>query len=177
VIIATVALFGGQYLLTGNAAFLLLATGVAFLALFGYLNGAETDKARGKMTAPATSRPTNGSLNGYRLPQPVDQLRTFLHRRRIRLNLVSGVEFESALFVIAPVAAAVAGPVAVLWVAAVAGGLLICFELALMARFWRAARAFDRSGAGRLPSPTGAPEVAPREPRARAGTGGPPTPA
>jgi phosphatidylglycerophosphate synthase len=179
VVAGTFALFTGGFLATGRAAFLLAGIGVAFLTLFGYVNGAAITNAQATMAqrlacaagqpAAAGSPPAGGG--------PAGRLGDALHARRIRLNLVSGVEFESALFVIAPVAAAVAGPVAVLWVAAVAGGLLICFELALMARFWRAARAFDRSGAGRLPNPTGAPEVAPHDPRARVGTGGPPTPA
>jgi phosphatidylglycerophosphate synthase len=162
VIICTVALFGGQYLLTGNPAFLLLATGVAFLALFGYLNGAETDRARATMTALADDRTAYGSLNGYRLPLPVDQLRAFLHRHRIRLNLVSGVEFEMAVFVVAPLAAAAFGSRAIMWVTGAAAGLLIVFELALMARFWLTARSYDRRRAAvAVPTPRSGRDRAP----------------
>lgn len=153
VIICTVALFGGQFLLTGNAAFLLIAIGVAFLALFGYLNGAETDKARAKMVTPAPDG-NNKSLNGYSLPPPVSQIRAFLHRHRIRLNLVSGVEFEMAVFVVAPLAAAALGSGAIMWVTGVAAGLLIGFELALIARFWITARSFDlRMSGTTVPTP------------------------
>jgi hypothetical protein len=123
---------------------------VAFLALFIYLNGAETDKARAKMAAPATGRRgTPPSLNGYPLPPLVGQLRGFLHRRRIRLNLVSGVEFEMAVFVVAPLFAAAFGAGAIMWVTGVAAGLLIAFELALIARFWLTARSYDLRAAQR----------------------------
>lgn len=155
VIICTVALFGGQYLHTGDAAYLLVATGVAFLALFIYLNGAETDRAKAKMTGPAAGPGgAQASLNGYRLPPAVGQLSGFLHRHRIRLNLVSGVEFEMAVFVVAPLFAAAFGSGAIMWVTGVAAGLLIAFELALIARFWLTARSYDLRMAGRpLPAP------------------------
>lgn len=175
VIICTVALFGGQYLRTGDAAYLLVAIGVAFLALFIYLNGAETDRAKAKMTAPAPGRggapalsggasalgrgasAPNGkapALNGYPMPPAVGRLRDFLHRHRIRLNLVSGVEFEMAVFVVAPLAAAAFGSGAIMWVTGVAAGLLIAFELALIGRFWLTARSYDlRMADGPLPAP------------------------
>ncbi|HEY8473033.1 MAG TPA: CDP-alcohol phosphatidyltransferase family protein [Natronosporangium sp.] len=170
VVVCTVALFGGQFLHTGNAVYLLTAVGVVFLALFVYLNGAETDRAKAKMAAqPSADRGAAGpspaglaaavqstpaGLNGFQVPSAVGRLARFLHRRRIRLNLVSGVEFEMAVFIVAPLVAAVAGSTAILWVTGVAAGLLICFELALIARFWLTARAFDRRATGRsLPTP------------------------
>jgi phosphatidylglycerophosphate synthase len=155
VIICTVALFGGQFLHTGNAAYLLVATGVAFLALFIYLNGAETDKAKARMAEPATgSRAGPASVNGYPMPPVVGQLGGFLHRHRIRLNLVSGVEFEMAVFVVAPLFGAAFGPRAIMWVTGVAAALLIAFELALIARFWLTARSYDQRMAQRpVPAP------------------------
>jgi phosphatidylglycerophosphate synthase len=164
VAVATLALFGGQYLLTENAVFLLAASGVIFLALFGYLNGAETDKAKQKMArlaGPASHSAGNGFVP---VPAVVNRLRAALHHRRIRLNLVSGVEFEMALFVVAPLAAATFGPVAIWWVTGVAAALLVGFELALFARFWLTARAFDRAQAA-PPAPAPArPEVGQRAP-------------
>jgi phosphatidylglycerophosphate synthase len=154
VIICTVALFGGQFLHTGNAAYLLAATGVAFLALFIYLNGAETDRAKAKMAAPATAGRGPASVNGYAVPPPVRRLGGFLHRHRIRLNLVSGVEFEMAVFVVAPLFAAAFGSRAIMWVTGVAAALLIAFEIALIARFWLRARSFDLRTAERpVPAP------------------------
>lgn len=161
VVICIVALFGGQFQLTGDARFLYAAIGVTFLALFGYLNGAETDKARARMASQAAPAGPPGSPNGA-LPGPVGQLRAVLHRHRIRLNLVSGVEFEIALFVIAPLVAAATGPGAVLAVSLVAGVLLIGFELALIGRFGLTARSFDR----RM---DGAPVPAPRVDRSTVG--------
>jgi phosphatidylglycerophosphate synthase len=138
--IATVALFGGLFLATDDPVYLLAATVVTFLSLFGYLNGAETDKVRARMAA-RTGAP---SPNGFHLPAPVADLRAQLHRHRIRMNLVSGVEFEMALFVVAPLVAAATNPAAILWVGGVAAALLIAFELAMMTRFWVTARSHDR---------------------------------
>jgi phosphatidylglycerophosphate synthase len=140
VVLCTVALFTGQWLDTRNVAFLFAATGVVFLALFGYVNGAETDKARAKL-AKARGGPTpddTALLSAMAGPAGglAGRLRTALHRRRIRMNLVSGVEFEMAMLVVAPLATAAAGPYGLLWVTGVAAGLLIMFELALIYRFW-----------------------------------------
>jgi phosphatidylglycerophosphate synthase len=150
VMVCTVALFGGQFLETGNEAYLLAAVGVTFLALFGYLNGAETDKARAKMVG----QRTNGHAQS--LPMPIGPLtiRSFLHRHRIRMNLVSGVEFEMAVFVVAPLVAAALGGDTIMWVTGVAAGLFVAFELALIARFAISARSYDRRMADRpLPAP------------------------
>jgi phosphatidylglycerophosphate synthase len=146
VFIGTLALFGGQFLETGNEAFLLFATGVAFLALFGYLNGAETDKAKVRMVQDAPHPDGNGRPGGQPLlgSSAVAKVRGFLHRHRIRMNLVSGVEFEMAVFVVSPVAAAALGAGAIMWVTTGAAALLVCFELALIARFLVTARSFDR---------------------------------
>lgn len=140
VFVCTLALLGGQYLATDDPVYLLAAAVVTFLSLFGYLNGAETDKARARIT----TRTGGASPNGLHLPAPVADLRSFLHRHRIRMNLVSGVEFEMAVLVVAPLVAAALGPGAILWVGAVAAALLIAFELAMMARFWVTARSYDR---------------------------------
>ena len=58
--------------------------------------------------------------------------RAFLHRRRIRTHLVSGIEFEMAVFIIGPLTGWLAGT------AVVAGGLLVAFELRLVYCLWRA---------------------------------------
>jgi phosphatidylglycerophosphate synthase len=154
VFLATLALFGGQFLRTDDEIYLFAAVGVTFLALFGYLNGAETHKAKERMAALATGPdqagpPTGpdhpGRSAGHQpaLPPAVRRVRGFLHRHRIRMNLVSGIEFEMAMFVVAPLVAAAWAPTAILWVTAVAAGLLVGFELALIGRFWLTARSFD----------------------------------
>lgn len=173
VMVCTVALFTGQYLATGGTAFLFAATGVVFLTLIGYLNGAETDKVRRRMAALAGTDPAWAAGTGA-LPGFAGRVRAALHRRRIRMNLVSAVELEMALFVVAPLAAAAFGGYATLAVAAVAAALLILFELALVTRFWLAAGAFDRrTGDARdvpapRPSPVEPGSAEPPEPRATA---------
>ena len=156
VFVCTVALFSGLFYATGDHRLLFAAAGVVFLSLIGYLNGAEIDRVNARMAArTATPDGRAGSSAGEAaLPSTVDQVRAFLHRHRIRMNLVSAVEFEMALFVVAPLIAAATGPLAVLAVAVIAAALLIAFELALIARFWIRARSFDRTvGEVRLPSP------------------------
>ena len=152
--LCTSALFAGAYLQAGDDRFLFAAVGVVFLALIGYVNGAEVDKAlRSAGAAPVASDRADRS-GAPVLPTAVVRFRDALHRRRIRMNLVSGIEFETALFVVAPLAAAVAGTGAILVVTAVAAGLLVAFELALIARFVATAVALDRRRAqGRLPTP------------------------
>jgi phosphatidylglycerophosphate synthase len=157
-VLCTAALFTGQFLHTGAELFLFAATGVVFLGLFGYVNGAEIDKALARMDG---SAPAGVTGPGAALPGMVSRIRDRLHRRRIRLNLVSGVEFDMAMFVVAPLAAAATGPVAIIVVAAVTGVLLLGFELALSGRFWLAARAYDRLDAGRVPQPRTGPVVSP----------------
>jgi phosphatidylglycerophosphate synthase len=148
VVVATAALFGGQFLAAENPAFLVAAAMVVFLSLFGYLNGAEVDKARQLMKRLATLRDPGGAARGgvetARSPGPAARLGDALHRRRIRMNLVSGVEFDMALFVLAPLFVAALGAGALIGVVVVVGALLIVFELALITRFWLAASAFDR---------------------------------
>ena len=164
VFVCTVAFFSGLFYATGDHRYLLVAAGVVFLSLIGYLNGAEIDRVNARMAARtatperradgASGGASGGSVGYAALPRHVGQLRTFLHRHRIRMNLVSAVEFEMALFVVAPLIAAATGPSAVLAVAVIAAALLIAFESALIARFWIRARSFDRTvGEVRLPSP------------------------
>jgi phosphatidylglycerophosphate synthase len=141
VVLCVVALFAGQWRHTDDPLFLFLAMGIIFLALFGYVNGSETDKAYAKLAE-----------RGHDVPGPDDkvllrtaegpaagialQLREALHRRRIRMNLISGIELEMAVLVIAPLAVALTTPYALVWVSGLAAGLLILFELALIGRFW-----------------------------------------
>lgn len=159
VFVCIVALFGGAYGETGDDMYLFGATGAVFLSLIGYLNGAETDRVKARMAARSSATAETGARSGgstgeVALPTAVARLRDVLHRHRIRMNLMSAVEFEMALFVVAPVIAAAVGLGALLAVAVIAAALLIAFELALIARFWLQARAFDRTvGEVRLPSP------------------------
>lgn len=153
VVVCTVALFAGQFWQTERPVFLFAAIAVVFLALFGYVNGAETDKARAQLPAGPTSGGREPAAEAA-LPGAAGRIRAALHRHRIRMNLVSGVEFEMALVVLGPLLVAAAGPSALLWLTAVAGGLLIAFEVALIGRFWLATR---RAGTAPAPAPAHAP--------------------
>lgn len=138
VVLCTVALCAGQWRETGADVFLFVAIGVVFLALFGYVNGAATDQARAKLITPddaALLSTVAGRAGGL-----VGRVRETLHRHRIRMNLVSGIEFEMAVLVAAPLVAAFTGPYAVVWVTTVAATVLVLFEASLIARFWLAAR-------------------------------------
>lgn len=148
VVLCVVALFAGQWMRTDDAIFLFAATGVVFLALFGYVNGAETDKARARLVS------DRGALDDGTLLAEVagpaagltHRLRTALHRRRIRMNLISGIELEMAVLVVAPLTVVPAGAYTLIWVTGVAAVLLVAFELALIVRFWLALRSADPPG-------------------------------
>jgi len=140
VFMCALALFGGQYARTGNVAFLWTLSLVTFLDLFRYLNSQQMTKSRQAMqealgAAPAAATPPP-------VPPPVPpsgpraRLRSALLRRRIRTHLVSGIEFEMAVFIIGPLTG---------WIittSLAAGALLLAFELLLIFRLWQTARAF-----------------------------------
>ena len=78
-----------------------------------------------------------------RLPMPDDpqqttyiQVRNWLLRRRIRMHLVSGIEFEMFVFIIGPLTGWVIG------VSIVAGMLLLAMEAALVFKLWLATRRY-----------------------------------
>lgn len=146
VILCVVALFAGQWRHTGDDLFLFLATAVVFLALFGYVNGSETDKAFARLAATGAPVPAPDDkvlLHAASGPavELASRVREVLHRHRIRMNLMSGIEFEMAILVVAPLLAGLVGAYALVWVTLVAAVLLVGFELALIARFWLATRA------------------------------------
>jgi phosphatidylglycerophosphate synthase len=66
------------------------------------------------------------------------RVRNYLVRRRIRIHLVSGIEFQMAAFVVGPLTGFVIA------VPAVAGALLAVFELMLVYKLWLSTRAFER---------------------------------
>ena len=149
VMVCVVCLFVGHWRQTDNEIFLFALTAVVFFALFGYVNGAETEKARARLAA------ANHSTDNVTLLHEVagsaagrmGRVAAALHRRRIRLNLVSGIEFEMAVLIVAPLTAAATGGYGLLWVTGVAAALLVAFEAALILRFWLATRVASRSSA------------------------------
>ncbi|GAA1911557.1 hypothetical protein GCM10009716_21920 [Streptomyces sodiiphilus] len=74
------------------------------------------------------------------------RFRSFLLRHRIRTHLVSGIEFQMAVFIIAPALNAVV-PVTI-----VAGSLLLVFELAIIYKLLLSTRDFARTMASFTPA-------------------------
>ncbi|MDA2803722.1 CDP-alcohol phosphatidyltransferase family protein [Nocardiopsis suaedae] len=66
-----------------------------------------------------------------------------LKARRVRTHLVSGIEFQMAVFVLAPLAGAVV-PAAIVGITAVAGVLLLAFEIAIIYKLWLSTRDYFR---------------------------------
>ncbi|UQU66488.1 CDP-alcohol phosphatidyltransferase family protein [Couchioplanes caeruleus] len=143
VFVCALALFGGQYARTGSAAYLWTLAVVVFLDLFRYLNSQQMAKVRQSMRdqlaeARGPVPPADPGDPGARvIPQgPRARVRQLLLSHRIRTHLVSGIEFEMAVFIVGPLTG---------WVIAtsvVAGTLLLGFELWLILRLWQATRAF-----------------------------------
>ncbi|MBB6120760.1 CDP-alcohol phosphatidyltransferase family protein [Nocardiopsis algeriensis] len=68
-----------------------------------------------------------------------------LNARRVRTHLMSGIEFQMVVFVIAPlVAAALGAPALIVWITAGAGVLLLAFEIAIIYKLWLSTRDFFR---------------------------------
>lgn len=147
------ALFGGQWARTGDVAYLWLMSVAIFLDLFRYLNSAQMSKVRLAMRT---------QINAYRLPvpgeaesgadmgEPADEMPApaagggslksrigqTLRRNRIRTHLISGIEYEMSVFIIAPITGLIF-PVTI-----AAGAGLLAFEAFLIFKLYRACQQF-----------------------------------
>jgi phosphatidylglycerophosphate synthase len=158
VIACAATLFGAQYYRTGHELYLWLAVGVVAADLFRYLNGSQMAKIRNAMrdqlaeargeTVVARAEEMSPEEAADDMPPPAAapalgrrtayvRLREWLHARRIRVHLVSGIEFEMAVFIIGPLTGWVIGTTIV------AGVLLLFMEAALVVRLWIASRQFE----------------------------------
>ncbi|GAA2623753.1 CDP-alcohol phosphatidyltransferase family protein [Actinomadura fulvescens] len=72
------------------------------------------------------------------------RIRNVLTRTRIRPHLISGIEFQMGVFIVAPVAAAVISG-AIIPVAALAGVGMLAFELFIIYKFWLSSRDYSRT--------------------------------
>lgn len=145
VVLCTIALMGGQYVRTGEVAWVWLAAGVLCLDLFRYLNGGQMGKVKAAMRLRLDD--VRGTTTVFRevddegeaeepVPagparSPYERARNALLRRRIRIHLFSGIEFEMTVFVIGPLIGFV------FWTSIVAGVLLLFFEMLLVFRLWQ----------------------------------------
>jgi phosphatidylglycerophosphate synthase len=66
------------------------------------------------------------------------RVRNLLVRQRIRVHLVSGIEFQMAVFIVGPLTGWIVGATVV------SGALLIAFELLLIFKLWTATRSYLR---------------------------------
>lgn len=151
VIICAVALMGGQYARTHDVTYLVLAGVVVVLNLFRQVNGQTMQAARQAMQkqlnavrgpeeqAPAQTDSFSQLSSGVRARlKPFLRVRALLARHRIRADLVSGIEFQMAVFIVGPLVGQV------LWTTVVAAALLLAFEFAMIFQFWLATRSFNR---------------------------------
>ncbi len=153
VVACTAGLLGGQYARTGALEYLLVAGLVIFLDMFRYLNALQIAKAKDDMRAQLTvvggARPVFVEETGHIDPDaPVvdvyqgfrSRFRAFvtvrdaLVRRRIRPHLISGIEFQMAVFIVGPLTGWIIGSTLA------AGALLAVFEMLLIYKLWIAAR-------------------------------------
>jgi hypothetical protein len=158
VILCAFALFGGQYNRTGEQLYLWLAVGVVSADLFRYLNSGQMSKiksamryrlaeVRGEPPRPAEPEDVSGEAaddaGTPSTPMPDDpqqatyvRARNWLLRRRIRMHLFSGIEFEMFVFIIGPLVFWVSG------VSIISIVLLLGMEAALVFKLWLATRRY-----------------------------------
>jgi phosphatidylglycerophosphate synthase len=72
------------------------------------------------------------------------RIRNALMAGRIRPHLISGIEFQMGVFIVAPVAAAIV-PGAIIPVVVLSGVGLLAFELIIIYKFWLSSRDYSRS--------------------------------
>jgi phosphatidylglycerophosphate synthase len=148
------ALFGGQYAKTQDVAYLWLMAVAIFLDLFRYLNSAQMTKVRRSMRdqiaaftrpAPVEAEPAVGMGEpADEMPEPAPagggslkrRIGETLRRNRIRTHLISGIEYEMSVFIIAPITGLIF-PVTI-----VAGVGLLAFEAFLILKLYRTCQQF-----------------------------------
>jgi phosphatidylglycerophosphate synthase len=166
IVVCTIGLFGGQYVRTQQLAYLWVAGMVIFLDMFRYLNALQMRQVRGAMRerlgALAVEETDDEYIIGAAPSESVDiyadfrgrfgalvKVRNFLVRHRIRVHLVSGIEFQMAVFIVAPLTTWIIG------VSVGAGALMAAFELLLIYKLWTATQSFERHVA-KTANPVGA---------------------
>lgn len=164
IVACTAALMGGQYAATHNAAYLVIATVVIFLDMFRYLNALQVAQVHREVTervsrpeADAVDQPKvqMTALAGNTHQSVFSRMRALLQRSRIRPHLFGGIEFQMAVFIVAPIVSFFVGG-AIIWVVLGAAALTIGFELAVIYMIYRATKVADgkaRSTGGSVTPP------------------------
>jgi phosphatidylglycerophosphate synthase len=154
VLACALALMWGRYEVTGEESYLLLGAVVVFLDMLRYVDAFQVAKVRRQMRrrldeaieeatgVPAVAAPA-GEVDLQRNFRArfawYIRIRDWLRDHRVRAHLVSGIEFQMAVFIVGPVTGAIA-PVTV-----GAAVLLLLFEAAIMYKLWLSARDFARA--------------------------------
>jgi phosphatidylglycerophosphate synthase len=163
VMTCALAMFGGQWQLTGNTVYLWLATAVIFLDMFRYLNALQMQKVKLSMKErlleatgiAATDYVEESEDEVVEQEDPakarVDvhgdfrnrfglflQVRNFLLRQRIRVHVFSGIEFMMFVFIVGPLINQI------VVVTILSGVLLLAFELLLIYKLWTTTKTFQR---------------------------------
>ena len=139
-IVCAAALMGGQYLHTGQIRYLWLIALVISCDLLRYLNAGQVTLLREAVERARITyaRERSETLGGKAAERPSSlggRVKEGLAGRRIRTHLISGIEFEMAVFVIGPLIGFI-GAAALL-----AAALLALFELRIVRYAWRVTRA------------------------------------
>jgi len=150
VLVCTLALMGGQYLRTGQGVYLALGVVVVFLDMFRYLDSLHMEKVKTQMSEdlrrvtadPSPDDAVNASWR--RRFSAVVRFRAWTERHRIRPHLMSGVEFQMFVLVLAPLAGAIATP-GVLVVTVATCAVMLVFELSMVYKFWLSTRDHRRA--------------------------------
>lgn len=167
------ALLVGQWAVTGQVAYLVLAPVVVFFDLLRYLNGSQVAKTRRTMNqilaqaggeaerARAESAPAGGDPedDGMGVAEPpraegasaptglYPRVRDRLLRHRVRPHLFSGIEFEMFLCVVAPITVLVSfvsGLNSLIVPVGIFSVLALAFfETVLVLRLWKETRRFE----------------------------------
>jgi phosphatidylglycerophosphate synthase len=155
VLVCTLALMGGQYLRTGQGVYLALGAVVVFLDMFRYLDSLHMEKVKAQMSDDLRRANANGShgdgphgdavnASWRRRFAAVVRFRAWTERHRIRPHLMSGVEFQMFVLVVAPLTGAVLTG-GVLGVTVATCAVMLAFELSMVYKFWLSTRDYRRA--------------------------------
>ncbi|MFI6598114.1 CDP-alcohol phosphatidyltransferase family protein [Nonomuraea sp. NPDC050536] len=144
VLACALALTWGQFSRTGQEFYLVLGVLVVFLDMLRYVDALQVAKVRREMR-----RRLDEAAGEPQEPADLQQhfrahfgwyilVRDWLRDHRVRAHLVSGIEFQMAVFIVGPLTG---------WIVSVtlaAGLLLLVFELAIMVKLWMSTRDLAR---------------------------------
>ncbi|WP_113702864.1 CDP-alcohol phosphatidyltransferase family protein [Nonomuraea lactucae] len=168
VLACALALMWGRFEAGGEELYLVLGVLVVFLDMLRYVDALQVAKVRRQMRrrldeaieeatgVPASARPRRTGEpeepGDTRPAESVDlqqnfrarfawyiRIRDWLRDHRVRAHLVSGIEFQMAVFIVGPLTGAIV-PVTL-----GAAALLLVFEAAIMFKLWLSSRDFTRA--------------------------------